>query len=264
VRTQVSFPWLVDLEADGPRAPNGAAIDLRLAKKGRREPLGALLEQARYSIGLARQHAAPLAKSGWPRTRTDGLEADVVLLEGVIAAHADKGKSTRARAQAEQRAIDDAKRFLRALRAALPIVLREHPGASVDVSALRIGHELRRSVDRIRAYLGVLHEVLPRLDGALAPYFGGKKPSTLAGKLRAALEQADEAHEAERKARTPITWQAYEARGRVIEAIEDLHRVARIAFDANAEVRGKFHRKILDAARKTRPRKPEGEPAEEG
>lgn len=255
MRTQVAFPWLVDPAEDGLRAPNGAAIDLRLAKKGRREPLGALLEQARYSIGLARQHAAPLAKSGWPRPRTDGLEADVVLLEGVVATHTEKGKSTRARALAEQRAIDDAKRFLRALRAALPMVLREPGLASVDVSALRIGHELRRSVDRIRAYLATLQEALPRLDAPLSPYFGGKKPSTLVAKLRAGLEHADQAHEDERKARTPVTWQAYEARGRVIEAIEDLHRVARIAFDASPDTRAKFNRRILEAARKKRPRK---------
>ncbi len=242
-----------------------ADVDLRLAKRGRREPLGALLEQARYSIGLARQHAAPLSKAGWSRARTDGLEADVVLLEAVTATHAEKRSATRSKAQAEQRAIDDVKRFLRLLRTALPMVLRETSGASgasgggatgVDPAAFHVGGELRRSVARIRAYLDGVHEVVQRLDPQLAPYFGGKRPSATLAKLRAALEHADDAHDRERTARKPVTWKAYEARGRVIQAIEDLHRVARIAFDASPAVRATFHKRILEQARRPRAKKP--------
>ncbi len=254
IRAQVAFPWLVDPAAS---ASVPASVDLRLAKRGRREPLGALLEQARYSIGLARKHAAPLAKSGWPRARTDGLEADVVRLEAVTATHADKRSSTRAKAASEQKAIDEVKRFVRVLRAALPMVLREVGPSAVEPAAFRIGGELRRSVGRMRAYLESLDAGVKKLDPQLAPYFGGKRPSVLLAKLRAGLDEADAAHEQEREARKPVTWQAYEARGRVIQSIEDLHRVARIAFDQNPSVRASFHKKILDDARRRRPKQEE-------
>jgi hypothetical protein len=256
-RVQVAFPWLVD-PAPSKGADATADVDLRLAKRGRREPLGALLEQARYSIGLARQHAAHLSKAGWSRARTDGLEADVVLLEAVTATHAEKRSATRTKAQAEQRAIDDVKRFLRLLRTALPMVLREPGASAVDPAAFHVGGELRRSVARIRSYLEGVQEVVLKLDPQLAPYFGGKRPSVTLAKLRAALEHADDAHDRERSARKPVTWKAYEARGRVIQAIEDLHRVARIAFDASPAVRATFHKRILEQARRPRvkPAKP--------
>jgi hypothetical protein len=250
---QVALPWLPDPASSG--AVPGE-VDLRLARKGRREPLGGLLEQARHSVGLARKHAAALARAGWPAARTDGLEADVLRLEGLAGAHAELGRKTRTKADAEQRAIDDAKRFLRVLRAALPMALRDAEPHGPKPEAFRVGRELRRSVAQIAVHLGTIREAVQKLDPALAPYFGGKKPSATLAKVRAALETADTAHDEERRARVPVTWQAYEARGRVVQDIEDLQRVARIVFDGKPELRKAFGKEILERARKKRAPKP--------
>jgi hypothetical protein len=48
------------------------------------------------------------------------------------------------------------------------------------------------------------------------------------------------------------TQQVYEAKGRVLEQIEDLNRAGRTAFDGNAAMMAKFNKDVLNRARKAR------------
>ena len=70
--------------------PPPPPLDRRLVTKGRRERLAALLQQAKVSAGLAREHVDALASYGWPPARTAALEAEIAALEADVGARVDR------------------------------------------------------------------------------------------------------------------------------------------------------------------------------
>lgn len=227
-------------------------MDSKLAKKGRNEPRAGIVAEGTAHVGLGEQHAAELAAAGWPEAQTAFLKVQVTKLEDDGAARAEAQDASRAATDTEHAAIDEAKRVIRRLRNALPIALRGAPD-NLTADAFVSG-KLYRTTKRIRAYLGDIRPSVEKLDAALGPFFEsaypGLKPSEVVERARKALEDADQQQEVGLKDLPTKTRALYELKGLVLQLIEDMNRVARIAFDGNAAALGKFNKDILLRARK--------------
>jgi hypothetical protein len=227
-----------------------AAIDFRLATKGRNQPLDGLLEQAKVSVGLAKLHAATLGVASWTALRTTAMESEIASLQGDVVAGIDRANVARHATQQQHAAIDAAKEFIRKLRAATPMVLRDTKIEGIPHDAFHAGGGLGRSVPTIAGYLLGVKGPLLKLDADFAPYFAGKSPSTLLVDVGHALDTADVTQETGIKSLPEATLTVYETKGRLLENIEDLNRIAKIAFEGDARARALFNKDILLRARK--------------
>jgi hypothetical protein len=224
-------------------------IDLRLAKKGRREPTDGLYEQSTVSAGLAHEKATDLARFGWTSAMTDALDADIKTLSLGIAQRLDVTGAARRASDDEQQAIADAKHFLRQMRNALPMVLRKTKVTDVNVEAFHAG-KVTRSVATMLVFLSSLQSVVAKLDADFAPYFEGKRASEILMKVLHALQGANVVQELKIDSLPSATLAILEVKGRVLESIEDLNRVGKIAYDGDAGTRARFNKDVLLRARK--------------
>jgi hypothetical protein len=220
------------------------AVDERLARKGRKEPREGLAQQAKVSAGLAKEHALELDGAGWPASDTTKLEAGYAYLESKVAKQADDKGGASSASDEEQAAIDGTKAFVRRLRNALPRVLRETKVA-IAPDAFNAGVRLGRSTPKLSAFLTRIRPGVLALDPDLASFFGGK---SAVGELDAAklrLDTADTTQEVALSALPVATQEVYEAKGRVLELIEDLNRAGRTAFDGDAVMMAKFNKGLV-------------------
>lgn len=239
-------------------------IDLRLARKGQSEPRRGLIEQGKVQVGLARKYAAELDEAGWAPEETDALEKEIQRLESEVVEQIEARGDARGKTASQGDAITEAKKFLRKLRNALPAVLRKAQVEGVSAESFRVGGELGRSVSRISDYLTRIRAPVAALDIPLQRYFRQKdvpadqqkKPSELLDEVKQNLDSANVAQEVALAGIPRETLEIYEAKGRVLEMIEDLNRIAKNAFDGQAELIGQFNKDIILRARQERKNKP--------
>lgn len=228
------------------------AFDSRLVNKGRNQPLAGLIQQARVLIALAKQHGYILTEHGWALEDTRALEEDLQVLESEAAHQVDERALSRQATRDENAAIDEAKSFIRRLRHALPRALRNSSAEGVSEESFFVGTSLQRSTPKIVAYLGRILPAVTRLDDDLARSFGGEKASLMLLRVKTRLEEADTLQETRLASLPQDTARVYEAKGRVLEAIEDLNRAGKSAFDGDAVGGSPFNKDILLRARKRR------------
>jgi hypothetical protein len=231
------------------------AIDMRLVRKGKSEPITGLVRQGEAHVALGKQYAEALIESGWASEDTAELEKNVALLKSkrLPGGGADDDNVV----DHEATAVGDAKIFIRRLHNALPRALRETTAAEVSPDVFESGERLGRSVKTISAYLTKIRSSVEKLDGDLMRHFGGKKASEALDKVSDALTTVTEEDGAQ-GTDTEETLSYYELKGRVLEGIEDLNRAGRIAFEGQGEVVGKFNKDILLRARRERSSRPSG------
>jgi hypothetical protein len=224
---------------------------MRLVAKGKSEPLQGLVQQGKAHVALAKQYAATLIESGWSDSDTAALERDVALLE-VTAARAGSQESAGEPSGDASHAVVEAKAFVRRLRNALPRALRETKAEGVSAEIFDAGGKLGREVPRIAAYLERIGPAVAKLEPELRKAFGGKSPVEALEAVKSALGSgaAHQGSAVEKESAEVLS--LYEAKGRVLEAIEDLNRAGRIAFEGQAETVGKFNKDILLRARRER------------
>ena len=220
-----------------------------LLRKGRDVARGALLEEAKIALGLARMHAEALAGAGWSTKQAKQLGAHLDALSAAVGAHHEQRLMARSATEREAEARRVAMRFLKHLRNAVPLALRTST-AKVKPEAFRVGVPLGRSTPRIAAHLTKLAGPVTKLDADLAPYFGGKRASDRLRETLALLSKRDVEQEVQRQASPRETERLYRAAGEVLQDLEDLHRVARIAFDEQPEIRRAFRKKKLAKGRR--------------
>ncbi len=115
----------------------------------------------------------------------------------------------------------------------------------------------RRSTPKISNYLAKIRPHVVKLDEHLRPYFGGERASEQLDAVKSALDAADAVQEADIASLPEATQKVYEAKGRVLQDIEDLNRIARNAFEGNADAIALFNKDILLRARQERKKKTE-------
>ena len=221
------------------------ATNMRLANKGRGEPIGALVQQGNVSVGLAKLHATELGENGWPAGNTDALEAGVTELESTASVKADAEGSALDATKTEHKAIVEAKAFIRRLRNALPTVLRDSAIPGVNEKSFHAGTKLGRSAPTISKYLNEIRGAVVQLDEPLKAHFKGALASAALDKAKNDLDAADTTQEMAIAGLPGETLKVYELKGKVLEMIEDLNRAAKNAFDGQAELIGKFNKDIL-------------------
>ena len=231
-------------------------VSMKLVKKGRGEPRDGLVQQGKVHAGLANKHATELASAGWTAEKTQAIEAGVTALESNVSIQADSRSAARDLLRTEQEALDGAKTFVRKLRTALPMVLRDAPVAGVDAASFHAGRALGRSTRKVSAYLVQIRPAVVKLDDGLAPYFDGKKASERLDAVKAALDAAGAEQEVKLASLPQDTLAVYETKGRVLQSIEDLNRSAKIAFDGQPELIAEFT--AMDALERARARRKKG------
>lgn len=227
------------------------AIDERLAKKGTNEPREGPAQQGKVSLELAKAHAVDLAVNGWSADDTTAFEAHVVWLDSNVAKQPDEKGGAGAASTGEQTAIDAAKTFVRRLRNALPRALRETK-AAVAPEAFHAGVTLGRSTPKLSGFLTRIRPAVLALDADLAKHFGGQSAVAQLDAVKLGLDTADAAQEVALSSLPEATQKVYEAKGRVLEAIEDLNRAGKTAYDGNTVVAAKFNKDVLLRVRKAR------------
>lgn len=227
-------------------------LDSRLVKKGRNEPREGLIQQARVLVALAKQYEDPLKRFGWMPRDTDQLHTGMVLLDSEMSRQADERGVSLQATRDEHAAIDDAKEFIRRLRFALPRALRETCATGVSEESFAVHGKLNRSTPQISAYLTRILPAVVRLDQDLAPFFGGSAASKHLIMVKERLEKADTAQELQIASLPLDTARVCEAKGRVLELIEDLNRAGRSAFDGDAKMVALFNKDLLRRARTKR------------
>jgi len=231
--------------------------DYRLVKKGMREPREGLIAQGHYSLALAIRHETELAQHGWFPTDTERLRTNLAFLESAVAKQADERGIAREKTREQEAAVDDAKVFIRRLRYALPKVLRNTSTPNVSHESFATMGTLGRSPALIAAYLTRITPAVERLDAELAPFFGGARPAEILADVRTRLVEANTEQELQLASLPAETLRVYEAKGRLLEDIEDLNRAGRSAFDGNAEMAAPFNKDLILRERKKRRTKSE-------
>jgi hypothetical protein len=148
--------------------------------------------------------------------------------------------------------VNDAKALLHDLRLSMPMVLRTANKPEINEAAFRSHEALNRSTPKIIAHLDRIRPLVQRIDEPLKPYFGGESALARLDVVKRKLEQADATQEVSIKDASLETLQLWEAKGRLLELIEDLNRTGRMAFRGRAELIGRFNKDLLLRARLSR------------
>lgn len=226
-------------------------IQERLINKGIGQPRLGLIEQGKVSVAQAKAHEGLLAAAGWSSADTDAMSALVTELEGDVSVQADHRASSHAAHSNEQAGIDHAKAFVRRLSLALPRVLRNTQTGLTD-SEFAIGENLQRMTPKIVGYLTRIRPHVQTLDSELAPAFEGKSALAELDRVKGELDGAD-AHQETTYASLPAdTAKLYETKGKLLEAIQDLNRAGKIAFDGDSTKLALWNKDIVVRARKSR------------
>lgn len=233
------------------------AVDERLAKKGMGEPREGLIEQGLASAELATKNAAALAEENWSPEKTAELKSVVGLLETEVAEQIEARTQLGSAGDDRERAIDDAKAFIRRLRLAIPECLQTTAVKTVKAESFEIngGGSLRRSPRKISQYLLEIRPSVEALDEDLKPFFRNTAPSTLLDARKTQLDAANAVRHVVIGELPEATQGVYEAKGRVLELIENLNRAGKRAFDGDATKIAQFNKDLLLAARKKRKKK---------
>lgn len=225
-------------------------IDIRLANKGRREPIAGLVQQARVHLKLLETHADALDRCGFKAVKVDRLKTKTAELDTDAARAHDARGGSKAKTAAEQTAIDEGKALLRLVYNARVPALRDTPVEGVTPDSFNVGKTLGRSTAEISAHFGRIQGPAQKADEAFKPYFNGEK---LSEKIKAAKEKLDNANATQETALSALpleTQKIYETKGAVLELIEDMNRAGWSAFDGNATMVGLFNKDVLLRARK--------------
>ena len=223
-----------------------SALDPQLVAKGRAYNLGDVVAQVGYHVKLLADHSEALGAAGWDSANTATLKANLAELQTTGAIRADAVGQSRSATDNQETAIDDAKAFVRKLRNVVPLAIRNaEPGTGVTIEQFNAGTALKRSVPTIVLYLNNIAVPVSKLDGALKKYFGGRSAAADRDRLLAGLATADASQETQLAALPRGTQEVYALKGRVVQLIEDINRIARNAFDGEAATIGMFNKDLL-------------------
>ncbi len=225
-------------------------LDQRLVEKGRQFAVDAVQKQGLYSYANALTYQAPLEERGWPRTLSDDLKAAVDALAAFLAARGVLLDGARDLAQEEGDARSDARVLIRALREALMILLKKGPVEGVSLEQFTNPGNALQSTREILSYLNAIAPKLEAVDAPLGRFFRGQKASELVRAAWERLRMADLNQEQARKDLPQETLALLELKGRVLDLVEELNGVARIAFEGQAELRAKFNKDLLHPRRR--------------
>jgi len=225
----------------------------RLVLKGRWEPAAGLAQQGEYSLGLWDELRKDLFANGFTEEKADELRDAVRQVRN--AAGTERWEKRRDVALA----VSGSKALIFRLRRAAPMVLRDREVAGVTTADFFAG-QVERSVPRIIDYLDRVRPLVKRMEAGLRPYFRGESAVLLLDAVRASLESVKAQQESPGAGPEDSSSALEEAKGQLLGLVEDLNRVAAIAFHGRADVIGRFNKDLLLRARRSKSGRAEPEP----
>ncbi len=235
----------------------------RWIKKGRRTPLASVMEQARVHVSLGESHAEALVPYGWEAEKTAALASKVTELEQAFISRASDTHESRNATRNEEHCLRAARELIHKLRLAAPMVLRSNPSSTVTETAFRQRKPLGKSTVRMSKYLLQIRPFVTTLEEPLSVYFGGESPTAILDKVKDDLDKWDTIQETQRGGLPGQSLALYERVGEIVEIIEDLNRVALLAFYEQPELARQFNKNLLKRASRAGRRPAEALPVEE-
>lgn len=230
--------------------------DETLVAKGRKEPLEGLKAQGRYTAKLIEENPK-VNEFGWSAAQTTELQAALNVISTSEASRSEAEDTSLSATAKQEAAIDAAKADIQSVRNVLPIAVRRAKQAGVAVQEkMFVSGSLGRSVSAIASYLTNVIPSVKLIDAQLQPLVKFTASDRLTQR-RVELERADKVQEAAVKGTPTHTASIAEAKGKVLQLVEDVNRIAKNAYAGQAEVVGKFNKDLLLRARRERAKKDE-------
>ena len=123
---------------------------------------------------------------------------------------------------------------------------------NVTDESFKIGMRLGQSTPSILIYLEKIHPAVVAIDEPLKPYFRGESAASQVKVVKDALAAAQAQQEVAVTSLPQETLGVYEAKGRLLSRIEEVNRIARLAFWDRKDLWGQFNKDLINRARKSR------------
>jgi len=227
-------------------------LDMNMVKKGIREPRIGLFDQGLVHEERCRQHADALAAYGWPAEKTEDIGSLTKTLGSKIAEQAEARIASKGTTKDEVSLRADAKELIGRVRIASGLVLSEVKVPNVTSESFKIGGKLGQSTPNILIYLEKMYPAVVAMDEPLKPYFRGESAASQVKAVKDALAAAQAQQEVAVSSLPQETLGVYEAKGRLLSRIEEVNRIARLAFWDRKDLWGQFNKDVLNRARKSR------------
>ncbi|HUT79103.1 MAG TPA: hypothetical protein VM285_15500, partial [Polyangia bacterium] len=207
-----------------------ARTDDTLVQKGVSQPRVGLLDQGIVHAELGRRNAEKLAEHGWTPADTEEIEELTRELGMSITAQHQARIVSKSATRTEAATRAKAKALIGRIRLAASLVLAREHFAGVSMRSFAAGRTLGRSTARVASYLAAIRSSVELLDEHLAPYLGTTKASELVATALAELDAIQGGQEVGVATLPLSTREVNLAKGRLLSRIEELNKVARIAF----------------------------------
>jgi hypothetical protein len=227
-------------------------LDMNLVKKGLKEPRAGLIDQGYVHIKVCQAHQAPLAEHGWPVERTAEMAAMVEELASNMAGQLEAKQAAKSATRDEVADRAHAKALIGKIRLGASMVLVDGPVNGIAMDAFHSGGTLHQSTPKILAHLAKIESATAAIDNELRPYFKGESAAAMVAAVKDALAAAQGKQEFAVSSLPQETLAVYENKGRLLSLIEEVNKVAKLAFWERKDIAAQFNKDVLNRARKTR------------
>jgi hypothetical protein len=216
----------------------------QLMAKGEKVSVPKLLDQGRGHLLLLRRYLKELNGFGWSDDQTSEFEQGIFDLDTLYSTRSSETEAVLKLSSTKAAARQTAKSFIRRLRLAAPMVIKKHSPEGITESAFNAGGPLGSSASKISKYLMQVRPFVKQLDELLKPNFNGKSAAAELEAVKSALDKASAEHKTSRSALPEETANIYVAAGLLLDTIEEINRIGKIAFDGLAEITGQFNKDL--------------------
>ncbi len=115
-----------------------------------------------------------------------------------------------------------------------------------------VAHPVAEGCAAGNKYLMTVRPFVQKMDEQLKIYFAGRSPLAELEAVKTALDKADAVQESARAGLPVETANIYVLAGEILDAIETVNRIAKIAFDGRAEIMAQFNKDLTLRGGKTR------------
>lgn len=234
-----------------------------MVKKGIRESLQGLRDQAEYHAELLKEHGIRLKKRGFTDANLEQFLKDKETVESKRAEQIEAREASKANTRTEAEAVTAAKGFKFDLDLAVDdaYAATALSGETLPVNrdAFHTGRlgQLKRSTPKLISYLSDVRPHVVALEAQLKPFFDDNSPVQMLDTVLADLKSAQGTQEFSLASLPLDTLELYEAKGRLLHAIESINRKGKAAGAGNAAFIALFNKDRLLAARRSQAKKDE-------